>query len=195
MGRIRTDRVIGFDTEWTCWEDGPPPGMRREIIEIGVVEYDPRTRETLREGRFLVRPAESRVGDYCTSLTGLTQEEVVRHGRPLAEVLRTLAKQFGTLSKPSLAWGDDWGALQGECERLGLGNPFRADGFLNVGLYYGLQAGLERRPGLAAAMEAFGIEPTGTAHRAVDDARNALLVFAAMSEAVAPSPGVAPGPR
>lgn len=184
MGRIRTDRLVSFDTEWTCWEGEPPPGMEREIIEIGLVEYDPVERAVLREGRYLVRPTRSRVGEYCERLTGLTQDEVARHGRPLAEVVRSVAKAFGTGSKPSVAWGDDWFGMQRECERVGAPNPFRADGFLNLGLVYGLQAGLGMRPGLSAAMEAMGVEPTGRAHSAVDDARNAVLVLAAMGEAL-----------
>jgi len=166
--------------------------MRREIIEFGLVEWDPGERRIVREGRWLVRPRESVVGTYCTALTGITHDEARAQGRPLGEVVRTIAKAFGTLGKPSLAWGDDWEGIERECARVGAPNPFRREGFVNAGLVYGLMAGTETRPGLAAAAEALGVGRTGRAHSALDDARDALLVFEAMSAACGPSRGFSP---
>jgi inhibitor of KinA sporulation pathway (predicted exonuclease) len=176
MARLRHDRLLAVDTEWTCWEGEPPPGQEREIVEIGIVEADPRSMEILREGRFLVRPALSSVSAYCTDLTGLTQDELRRHGRPLAEVMRTLAKAFGPGSKPWLAWGDDRGGIVRACARLGADNPFPDAGFMDLGLHYAMLSGARERTSLASALSALGLEPEGRAHTAVADARNALRI-------------------
>lgn len=184
MRRIRTDRLLSFDTEWTCWEGDPPEGMSPEIIEIGVVESDPRSGERLREARYLVRPSRSEVSAFCTALTGIAPEELRRHGHPLAEVVRRISKDFGHASKSCLAWGDDWTGVEAECRAAGVENPFSREGFVNVALVYTLATGADRRQSLREAMETLGVNPSGEAHRALDDARDALSVFEALSEIV-----------
>jgi len=197
MGRYKLDRVLCIDTEWTCWDGAPPPGMRPEIIEIGIVEADPKSCAILREARFLVRPRVSEVSEYCTRLTGLTPREVARGGRPLGEALRTLAKNFGPANKLTTAWGDDWSGLQDECAACGVGNPFPRENFVDLGKSYALLMGTAKRPGLSATLERLGIAFEGRPHRAVDDARNTLRLYFEVARAAReafpePSP---PSPR
>ena len=196
MARLRHDRILAVDTEWTCWEGDPPPGQEREIIEIGIVEADPRSLEILREGRFLVRPALSEVSAYCTALTGLTAAELRRDGRPLREVMRSIQKAFGPGAKPWLAWGDDRTGIAQACRRLGADDPFANAGFMDLGLHYAMLTGAERRPGLSAALAALGLDPEGPAHAAVADARNALRVHAELAARTRASlePASAPAP-
>ena len=68
-------RSIYIDVEQSCWTGPPPPGMRQEIIEIGVVEMDLQTLEITRERARFVRPRRWEISDRCTELTGITEGE------------------------------------------------------------------------------------------------------------------------
>lgn len=64
------------DVEATCWAGDPPDGESSEIIEIGVCVVDTHGWRRTERRRILVRPRGSRVGAFCTELTGLTQADV-----------------------------------------------------------------------------------------------------------------------
>ena len=49
-------RSLYIDVEMTCWTGPPPPGMKQEIIEIGIAEMDLRTLDITREASYFVRP-------------------------------------------------------------------------------------------------------------------------------------------
>jgi inhibitor of KinA sporulation pathway (predicted exonuclease) len=113
VSRIRLDRMLVADFEQTCWEDGPPPGQRTEIIEIGIAEVRLEGEPCiLRSAGYLVRPAASEVSPFCTALTGITPGMVRRQGRPLAEVLGTIRKNFGGGAKTWAAWGRDGNGIR-----------------------------------------------------------------------------------
>jgi hypothetical protein len=40
LSDIHHTSALYLDLECTFWEEPPPPGMKREIIEIGVAEMD-----------------------------------------------------------------------------------------------------------------------------------------------------------
>lgn len=180
MSALRYDRLLCIDLELTCWVDEPPIGMRREIIEIGIVEADPRSLEILREDRYLVRP-RSEVSAYCTALTGLTDSELRRNGRPLVEVLRTLVSAYGTQRKATLAWGSDWSAIERDCTAAGIPNPFPGPAAINLGQVYMLMTGATQRPSVARALEELGLEFDGRPHGALVDARNTIAIYREMA--------------
>lgn len=174
--RFRTDVALSIDIEMTCWEGEPPEGMRPEIIQIGLVEVDFENLRLGREARLYVRPYRSTVSPYCTRLTGITPDILKRDGRPLGEVLRTIAKDWGPRHKSLLSWGSDWHAIEAECREVKCGNPFPSDGAVNIGQIFTLLHGARYRLGLYAALQAAGIEPVGSRHDGLDDARNAGLL-------------------
>ncbi|ACS43645.1 3'-5' exonuclease [Methylorubrum extorquens] len=186
-----TDRILAIDTEWTCWEGGAPPGMRSEILEIGIVEADVATLEILREESWLVRPAYSEVSGYCERLTGIAGDEARRFGRPLPEVMRTLTKQFGPSRKALVSWGDDLGGIEAECRAFGVENPFRRELAVDFGLVHALSAGCRERPSLDAALAAEGVPFEGRRHRALPDALATMRLFLAF--AARQRPGLSPG--
>jgi inhibitor of KinA sporulation pathway (predicted exonuclease) len=176
MQRFRTDIALSVDVERTCWDGDPPDGMRPEIIQIGLVEVDFDNLRLGREARMFVRPYLSTVSPYCTSITGITPEILKREGRPFAEVLRTIAKDWGPAHKSLLSWGSDWHGIEAECRENGYVNPFPAEGAINIGQAFTLLHGARSRLGLYAALEAVGIEPVGSRHDGLDDAKNAGLL-------------------
>src|SRR5689334_6339207 len=74
------DQVLVIDIESTCWQGPPPRGQLSEIIEIGLCAVDLRTLERLEKRSIMVKPVRSRVSEFCTSLTTLTNDDVVNAG-------------------------------------------------------------------------------------------------------------------
>lgn len=179
---LRTGRVLFIDVEMTCWESGlPPPGMCREVIELGLVEVDAKDLRVLREGAWLVRPQRSEVSEYCTTITGLDASTLAKQGRTLQEVLRSIAKEFGPARKPLLAWGDDWNCIEADCIAARCENPFPRDAFLDLGRMGTLLWGGDGRLGLDAARASFDLpEPDGR-HRALPDARATAELYIGMA--------------
>lgn len=190
MRALKTSQALCIDLELTCWDGDPPPGMRPEIIEIGIVELDMQRREIVREAEYLVTPVMSEISEYCTELTGITPEEVAQKGRPLGEVMRSLANQFGPKHKSLISWGRDWSGIERDCVSKGVENPFPAENQLNVGQLASLAAGADRRLGLNESLLAAGLDPGATRHRGLVDARNTgRLVFVLADALSAVLPG------
>lgn len=192
MTRVRLDRLVVFDVEETCWEDGPPEGQRTEIVEIGAAELlldgEPRVGRTL---SLAVRPVASRVSPYCTALTGITPEDA-RRGRPLREALATLRKEFGGPAKTWAAWGRDDLSIARDCAALGI-DPPEMGGFVDLGALWGMLSGAPRAAGLRSALAGLGLEFEGTPHRALDDAVNTARVAAGLAGVLRPALAPAPG--
>lgn len=165
------------DVEATCWEGQPPPGQLNEIIEIGLTVVDLRAGERLAKHRLLVRPARSKVGPFCTELTGLTRTEVDA-GLPFADACRTLAAQHRTGLLPWASWGDyDRNQFTRQCRRTDTTYPFGRR-HTNAKVAFTASYGLRRRPGMAQALRAAGLPLEGRHHRGDDDAWNiAALVL------------------
>jgi len=180
MNNLRNDRFLCFDLELTCWSGAPPAGQRPEIIEIGIVEVASADFSILREERYLVRPRFSTASDFCAGLTGLTQGDLEGDGRPLPEVVRTLAKKFGPAHKRLVLWGDDWSAIERDCAALSVANPFPRDAVFDLGALMALTRARSARMSLTDALAEFGLAFEGRQHSAVDDARNTVRLFAAV---------------
>lgn len=166
-----------IDVEATCWEGEPPPGAVSEIIEIGLTVVDLDRRERLTKHRLLVRPRRSTVSDFCTELTGLTQEEVDT-GVEFAEACRILVDEHRADSTPWASWGDyDRKQFERQCRATGTRYPF-GQRHANVRLQFTESRGLRRRPGMAAALDIAGFPLEGRHHSGADDAWNiAALVL------------------
>ncbi|MET9823971.1 MULTISPECIES: 3'-5' exonuclease [Streptomyces] len=170
-----------IDLEATCWDGQPPPGAVSEIIEIGLAVVDLDARERVARHRILVRPVRSRVGAFCTELTGITQAEADR-GVSLARACDTLTREHGAGARPWASWGDyDREQLVRQCAADGVPFPFGRPAeraHTNAKAVFTEAHGLRRRPGMARALEIAGLPLEGRHHRGVDDAWNiAALVL------------------
>jgi inhibitor of KinA sporulation pathway (predicted exonuclease) len=90
---IQLDQILVVDIEATCWEGAIPLGEESEIIEIGICPLDIASGQRLEKASILVKPERSRVSEFCTHLTTLTQEQVAR-GIPFSEACSTLRKKY-----------------------------------------------------------------------------------------------------
>jgi inhibitor of KinA sporulation pathway (predicted exonuclease) len=176
------------DVEATCWADGAPPGAVSEIIEIGLTVVDLAAGARVARHGILVRPVRSTVSEFCTELTGLTQDEV-DGGVRFAEACRLLAAEHGAGARPWVSWGDyDRHQFTRQCGATGVPYPFGRH-HTNAKAVFTEAYGLRKRPGMAQALEIAGRPLEGRHHRGEDDAWNiAGLVLLLAERSAWPAP-------
>lgn len=174
-----TARLVNVvDVEATCWEGSPPPGQVSEIIEIGLTVVDLVARERLSKHRILVRPRASRVSEFCTSLTGLTQSEV-DGGMSFADACAQLVDEHEAGRRGWASWGDyDRKQFTRQCRATGVRYPFGAR-HTNAKAVF---AGPGRQVGMARALEVVALPLEGRHHRGDDDSWNIAALVLHMVE-------------
>ncbi|PJC87999.1 exonuclease [Vibrio sp. HA2012] len=163
-------RIVCLDLEMCCWNvDGV--GSTGEIIEVGLAEIDLEKGDIVKRAQYYVRPEKDEVSEFCTELTGISSRTIRKQGRPLADVLQSMTKNFGGTNKIYASWGRDDAILRAECQSKGLAMPFRE--FINLATLYRIQNRIKnQRIGHRAAQEAKGIEWQGRQHSGYVDAYN-----------------------
>lgn len=168
-----SSKIVVVDIECTCWETA----RASEIIELGVCVLDYLTKEVSRKASFLVRPDLLDISNYCTKLTGITREQLVRDGYPLGEVLNRVRKLYPIRSSVWAGWGaGDRDHIAKETSDKGVVNPFR-DNYLDIGFLYRFRIGSRRRIGLEEALRELGMRFEGRPHSGADDAWNAAMIL------------------
>ncbi|WP_405165231.1 exonuclease domain-containing protein [Nocardia sp. NBC_01499] len=172
-----TELLNVIDVEATCWDGTTPPGAVSEIIEIGLTVVDLAAVERRGKHRILVRPARSTVSEFCTELTGLTQDEVDT-GVDFAAACRLLATEHEAGQRPWASWGDyDRKQFLSQCAATNAAYPF-SHRHTNAKLLFSEAYALERRQGMAGALHIAGLPLEGRHHSGTDDAWNiAALVL------------------
>jgi inhibitor of KinA sporulation pathway (predicted exonuclease) len=170
------NRSIYIDVEQSCWTGPPPPGMRQEIIEIGVVEMDLQTLKITREKAHFVRPRRWEISDRCTELTGITGDDI-RNARPFPDAITAVTQEFSPARTLSCTWGNDAVLIAAACQEHGLKTPLR----YRLDLAQLIQSAflLRQTPSLRDAVEMLGLDFDGVPHGALVDARNTARVHAA----------------
>lgn len=170
------------DVEATCWDGQPPPGQVSEIIEIGLCVVDVESRSRVAKHRILVRPARSAVSEFCTELTGLTQDEV-DGGVEFREACGLLEQEHRSRSRAWASWGDyDRKQFERQCSAGRVAYPFGSR-HTNAKQAFTDCFGLRRKLGMSAALGHAGLPLEGRHHSGADDAWNiAALVLRMMSD-------------
>jgi len=165
------DIINIIDIESTCWNGTPPVGEQSEIIEIGVCTFDVTKLEPIEKQSILIRPVRSRVSEYCTNLTTLTQE-MVDNGVTLQQACDTLKNDFLSHKRMWASWGDyDRRMLERQCREMDVHYPME-DTHLNIKNLFAITRGLSREHGLKEALDILNMPLIGTHHRGHDDAWN-----------------------
>ena len=168
-----TAQLIVFDLEATCWEPEEPE--RVEILEIGAVKSgaDPeRADMEAIEFSEIVRPSVTiALGEFCLGLIPIVQAEA-----DAADAFPAVFARFMDWIGDGPFWLGSWGPfdhaqLQAECRRHGLAMPRGFAGHIDLRREFARWKRV-RPAGLKAALEAAGLMMEGSAHRALDDARN-----------------------
>jgi len=170
----KLDKLVVIDVESTCWEKNPPPNQNNEIIEIGVTIVSLDNLSIEESADMIVRPHGSKVSEFCTSLTTLTQE-MVDEGISFSDACETLREQYRSQERTWASWGDyDRRQFERQCSRKEFSAtkyPFGVS-HLNMKNLFALALGLDHEVGMSKALEMLNMDLEGTHHRAVDDARN-----------------------
>jgi inhibitor of KinA sporulation pathway (predicted exonuclease) len=175
MGSARLDRIFVVDLETTC-EDQIGEELPREVIEIGICLLDLRSGDIVERESILVKPAFSKVSDFCTKLTTLTREQV-ESGIPFAEACSLLKERYKTIRRVWASYGDfDRNQLERECHTKGVPYPF-GPRHINVKTLFAIRHRLTQEIGMDKALRRLGLESFGTHHRGVDDAYNVARIL------------------
>lgn len=178
MPRPLDNNVLVIDVESTCWEppEVQPKNEISEIIEIGIAVVNIKDLKIVQNDSIIVRPQRSKVSNFCTKLTTLTQE-YVNQGTTFQAALEILKRDFKSEDRTFVSWGDyDRKMFERNSRDYGVKYPF-GPRHMNLKNSFTMLHGLEREPGLDTALDYLGMNLQGTHHRGVDDARNIADIF------------------
>lgn len=163
------------DIEATCWAKNDPAKQVSDIIEVGLTTVDLAAGERLAKHKILVKPERSTVSEFCTELTGLTQDEV-DSGISFAEACDLLATEHKAADRPWASWGDyDRSQFLRQCTATGVAYPF-GEVHVNAKTVFGCVH--RGRHGMKVALEIAGLPLEGRHHDGADDSWNiAALVL------------------
>lgn len=172
----KLDAIIVVDIESTCWKSNPPQGEESEIIEIGICLLDVASASPTEKESILVKPERSRVSQFCTELTTLTQEQV-DEGISFAEACALLKSKYKSPQRVWASYGDyDRNMFQKQTLRRGMKYPF-GPRHINVKTLFALAYNFPKEVGMPAALETLQIPLEGTHHRGGDDAWNIAKIL------------------
>jgi 3'-5' exoribonuclease 1 len=167
--------ILVVDLEATCCERQGIPRHQMETIEIGAVMVSTASLEIVDEFQTFIKPLRHpNLTEFCLQLTSITQTQVdtaptfpdaIKLWQPwLAQFDKTI---FGS-------WGDyDRKQLQQDSKHHGIDLPYPvSSNHVNLKEIFSTTQGLNKRHGMAQALNLVQIELTGTHHRGIDDARN-----------------------
>jgi inhibitor of KinA sporulation pathway (predicted exonuclease) len=189
---------IVVDLEATCWTAEEHPSLaaqqrnESEIIEIGAVQLDPERRQTISEFQTFVRPhRHPTLSDFCRQLTHIEQAQVDQAPSFDEAYGRFLQWMGGDAGAVLASWGRyDHNQLRRQALAAGLPEPRWVP--LNIknafADWYRAHTGRRARHGLGRAIRELGWSFEGTAHRGIDDARNAARLFAHLRDPANASP-------
>jgi inhibitor of KinA sporulation pathway (predicted exonuclease) len=181
------ESFIIVDLEATCWEKGTSPA-RMETIEIGAVRIGRHDHCARAEfGRFVRPVSEPILSDFCTQLTGISQDDV-DGAEPFPLVFTEFLDWARTEPFVWCSWGAyDLRQLKTDCARHDLQWPPALDRHLNLKAAFAQQMGC-RPLGMKGALQKLGIPLAGKHHRTIDDARNIARIGAILLPALCPPP-------
>lgn len=168
--------ILVVDLESTCWEGNPPPGQKNEIIEIGYAilhkDADGKSWQIGTGDHLVVKPTTSKVSEFCTKLTGWTQEQIDASGMSFQEACKQLKERFDPKQLTWASYGDyDRRQFERQCADEKVGYPFGVT-HLNVKNLFALKMKLPREVGMAEALQHLGKPLEGRHHSGKDDAMN-----------------------
>jgi len=162
-----------IDFECTCDADRTNPP---EIIEFPAVFINPVSYSTDFIFREFVRPTENPVlFDYCTDLTGITQDQVDQ-AFPLSEVLLAFSEFVNSNDiEFQLVTDGPWDVVKflvPECRRKEIPLPRWCLSWLDLGQIFKNKFRLDTRRPLGMMLSMCGLELEGRHHSGIDDAKN-----------------------
>lgn len=172
-----TDKILVIDLEATCWQGVQPKDQVSEIIEIGICELDTLTGKISKNKGILVKPIKSRVSNFCTELTTITQEMLDKDGISFSEACTLLRTEYDSYQYTWASYGAyDIKMLKNQCQVRNIDYPLSQD-HINVKELFTQVKGLNKKVGMNGALYILGLPLEGTHHRGIDDAKNIAKIL------------------
>ena len=180
---------VVLDFEATCLKEGVP--KPQEIIEFPSVIVEVQSRTIISKFQRYVKPIRHpKLSDFCTELTGITQD-MVDKGCTIQEAVKDYNKwlyQNGLMGNNFIIFTCEHWDLQSmyprQCtiSKIKLTNPFKRwinikDAFKQL---YTPEGG--RSGGMVKMMEQLGLELEGRQHSGIDDCWNTARILIKMME-------------
>jgi inhibitor of KinA sporulation pathway (predicted exonuclease) len=172
--RQKYNKILVLDFEQTCWEGDPPPGEYMEVIEIGVCLISTHNLEISKPRRIFVKPSHSKVSEFCTKLTTITQEQIDTKGMSLVQAGEILLNEYKIDTVMYAGWGRD----DDDIDSLLWLKP--QGSYINIASLYGLATNTQSSVSLDNAISQLGLEFQGIRHTGGADAYNAAKVLVRM---------------
>jgi len=171
-------KILCIDLEATCWDHTPGPRGEgafdpyvSEIIEVGIATLDTESPEIMKE-QILIKPLASPVSEFCTNLTGLTQERLDKEGLSKANAWDLMSRRWKK-GRYWCSWDNyDMKQLMADSALFGLKMPFHPVWHNNVKTTFGLFFAGGKSDGLERALNKLGMKFEGRPHCGADDAYN-----------------------
>lgn len=165
-----------IDLEFTCWRGRAPKGMMQEILDVGIVEIDLEKKVIKNKTRILVKPQKSKVSNFCTKLTSITQEEIDTSGIILYDAIQKLESIYDLKNIPWGSWGSfDKTQISKECKHKGIEFPFSKD-YTDLQKNFSKFINDKRIYSVENALEKIGLKFEGIPHRADSDSYNTAII-------------------
>lgn len=172
---MKFDKIIVVDIEATCWEEDQPDNIS-EIIEIGISPIDTKSGKILESRGIIVKAENSRISEYCTKLTTLTQEDV-DSGISFKDACDILINDYNC---KNYVWGSyghyDKEQFLLQCKRDNVEYPF-SKSHINIKILLALKYSLKKEVGMKKALKLLKMPLVGTHHRGIDDSRNIAIIL------------------
>ncbi|XP_042192576.1 3'-5' exoribonuclease 1 [Callorhinchus milii] len=174
------DYLCVIDFEATCEENNPPEYLH-EIIEFPIALVNTRTLEIEDTFQEYVKPElKPELTEFCTKLTGITQEMVDKAGS-FPDVFQRVVdwmreKELGTTHKYAVLTDGSWDMskfLNVQCRLSSIQYPRFAKKWINIRKSYGNFYKVSRmQTKLTSMLEKLGMKYEGRPHSGLDDSRN-----------------------
>jgi 3'-5' exoribonuclease 1 len=167
--------ILVVDLEATCCDLQSIPRHQMETIEIGAVMVDLATLSIVDEFQTFIKPLRHPIlTEFCLQLTSITQTQVDT-APTFPDAIKAWQPWLSKFDKTIFAsWGDyDRKQLQQDSKHHRIDLPYPVSiNHINLKELFSTAQGLNKRYGMAQALNLANIELTGTHHRGIDDARN-----------------------
>lgn len=167
--KVELNRALSIDFELTCWEPGEGDNKTPEIIQIGIAELNLKTLKRTRSDSWYVKNEFGNISEYCTSITGITQDLLNKKGFKLQDAARLVSRKYGTKNKSWFSWGSDKRAHDEDCIKKSV-DPFLSNAFVDASLLYSQICGASTSTSLKDIADHFDVQFEGQAHDAKIDA-------------------------
>jgi inhibitor of KinA sporulation pathway (predicted exonuclease) len=118
------DQINIVNLESTCREEKPPPKQFGEMIEIGICPLEVTSGGIHVRESIPISPHDSRISEYCTHLTTITQH-MVGEGISFLEAFEIPKNKYSSRLDVCASYGDDdHKMILKQCRRRVVAYPF-----------------------------------------------------------------------